>query len=770
MKRTDQFFFLFLCIATMFVGPCLAQITTATPPSASSRWPMQLDTPDGQLTVYQPQPTKFDGDKLTGRAAVSLVKSGAAEPIFGAIWLESRVSTDRVQRTVEILDVKVTRVRFPEGTDISADAITNALSAALPAHEMSLSLDQLIAMVEEVEQERQSIQDLSNTPPKIIFQTHPGVLIQYDGEPRFSNVSNSNLLRADNTPFFVVEDPASKTFFIKGAGRWFSARTPLGPFQLTSSVPAQMAALANSSGYQDPEQPLTDQEAAQMEVIAATEPTELIWTDGPMQMGTIPNTNLLYIMNTDSDVFRVIDSQAWYVLLSGRWFTASSQNGPWSFVPSDKLPDDFKHIPPASAKAEVLASIAGTQQAQDAIADTFVPQTAAIDRNNFEQPPVAYDGSPDFEPIVGTPMEYAVNTPDSVILVSGRYYCCYGGVWYESAIATGPWGLCVAVPAVIYTIPPSCPLFPCRYCFVYGVTPEYCYVGYTPGYTGCYRYGHVVVYGTGWRYRPWIGHHHFYARPFTYGFDAHYDTYTGFWGFHVSVHTEHGSAWIGSRNKDIVRPAWFGHGGFRSPVVHRDVYQHRDVYERPTARPTDWNLYARRHDVHQEFHGRPEEHHETQTNGRQTPPKPTPVQATPGRIGQSHPEDVYAAPNGDIYRRTDRGWEQRQNNRWVTAPEPSRHEEDHGAQQPSRPEPSHHEEPHGNPQASPSAPAHAESPRSQDSSLNRDYRARQFGEDRARIFQRSETPTQQQQQQSQPPAPSPSHSGAGRTGGGNYNR
>lgn len=743
MNRTGPFRLIFGLVVLICFGQCLGQITTDSNPS--SRWPMQLDTPAGQLTIYQPQPTNFDGDTLSGRAAVSLLKQGASDPVFGAIWMESRVATDRVNRTVEILDVNVTRVHFPTDTDVTAETITDALRVAMPAHQMSLSLDQLLAMVEEVEQEKQSVAQISDTPPRIIFQTHPGVLLQYDGQPRFTQVSNSQLLRADNTPFYVVQDPASQTYFLKGAGRWFSARNPMGPYQLTGSVPQPVAALADSSGYQDPDKPLTDQQAAQMEIVAATEPTELIWTDGPIQMGTIPNTNLLYVMNTDSDVFREIDTQAWYVLLSGRWYSAPKQDGPWTYVASDKLPDDFKRIPPASAKSEVLASVAGTQQAQDAVADTFVPQTAAIDRNHFDQPPVTYDGNPDFQPVEGTAMQYAVNTPDSVLLVNGQYYCCYNGVWYNSAVANGPWGLCTAVPAVIYTLPPSCPLFPCRYCYVYGVTPEYCYVGYTPGYTGCFRHDHVVIYGTGWHYHPWIGHH-FYARPFTYGFAARYDPYTGFWGFHIGIHADDGFVWVGAHEHPIVRPAWFGHGGFRPPVVAHDIYVHRDIYQRIGARPGMWNLYAERHDVHPEGPRNPEfgrsvahpEQHPVTNIHEQT------RMVTPNE----HHEDLYADPNGNVFRRTDKGWEQREANRWVNTPEAPDRDRVHAQEQQSRQEPTRTQTPNQQTPARVEAPretpreqqpVRTEQPRQEEPALNRDFQARQFGEDRAQMFQRSES-------------------------------
>ncbi|HEY1683321.1 MAG TPA: hypothetical protein VGG19_01040 [Tepidisphaeraceae bacterium] len=778
LRRNVTSLFALVTLSALLQTGSQAQITTNNPTEAASRWPIQIDTPDGQLTIYQPQPTKFEGDQLSGRAAVSLLKAGSNDPVFGAIWMTSRVDTDRVARTVSILDTQVTRVKFPEGITITPESLTSELGTVLPAHQMGLSLDQLLAMVEEVQHEQQSTAQITNAPPKIIFQTHPTVVLQYDGDPRFSQATNSPLQRAENTPFFVVEDTASNTYFLKGAGRWFSARNPMGPFQMTGSVPEAVSSLADSSGYQDPEQPVTDQQANQLEILAATDPTEVIWSDGAIQMGTIPNTNLLYVMNTDSDVFREIDSQAWFILLSGRWYSAASENGPWTPVDSDKLPDDFRRIPPASAKARVLASIAGTQQAQDAVADTFVPQTAMIDRHDFQQPTVTYDGQPNFQPIEGTQMQYAANTPESVIQSGGQYYCCYNGAWYNSASATGGWGLCTAVPAEIYTIPPSCPLYPCRFCYVYGVTPEYCYVGYTPGYVGCYRWHHVVVYGTGWRYRPWIGNH-FYPRPFTFGFGAHYDPYTGFWGFDIGLHADHGYYWVGALPRPgfergpFFRTAWFGHGGFRPPIMHRDIYLHHDILEHPELRPAGWNIYASRHDVHGEI-GRPNPRStpgEIHSEDRRVDIRPEPTLRTGINARESLPhQDIYADPNGNIFRRTEAGsWEQHNDHGWQSFHEtPESHDL-------SRSEPTHTEPAHTEPgpvESDRSEPVRSEpsrvesrpqeSPHFEEPALNRDFQARQFGEQRSADFGRSESVHSA-------PAPEPHFSGGGGGGGGGGN-
>ncbi len=49
--------------------------------------------------------------------------------------------------------------------------------------------------------------------------------------------------------------------------------------------------------------------------------------------------------NSASALFFDPTQGKFYVLLSGRWFTASDLNGPWQLA-TDKLPPDFALIPP----------------------------------------------------------------------------------------------------------------------------------------------------------------------------------------------------------------------------------------------------------------------------------------------------------------------------------------------------------------------------------------------------------------------------------------
>jgi hypothetical protein len=725
----------------------------AAPAPGASRWPVQVDTSAGQVTVFQPQLEDFVGDTLKARAAVSVQPQGA-QPTFGCVWLQSRVATDRVARTVQILDVSITQTRFPGADDATQAALTDAVKQVFTGRNVTLSLDSLLAMLQTIHKQQAEAAQLDSTPPKIVFVDHPAVKVQYDGTPRLVQVDNSPLLRADNTPFFVVLDPGTKTYYLKGAGHWFAAPDPMGPFQEADGVPEEVAALADSSGYQDPQAPTNGTaapDASQLgavEVITASDPTELIWTNGPAEMSTIAGTDLLYVTNTDSDVFLDIDSQQLYVLLSGRWYTSPNHDGPWTYVAPEQLPPDFARIPPDSDKADVLADVPNTPQAADAVADTYVPQTASIDMHQYDQPPISYDGDPDFEPIEGTDMTYAVNTDGSVINCQGQYYCCYNAVWYQCGAPVGPWAICTSVPQEIYTIPPSCPCYPCRFCYVYGHTADVCYVGYLPGYAGCFAYDGVVVFGTGYHYKPWIGRHYF-GRPFTFGFSSRYNWYTGHWGFDFAVSFGGGRGWIGTAPHPFVRSGgiWFGYGGFR-PVFAHDVAHltaadreialgesHRDAYVR--------DIYDHRNDVHREgvIRGPAVEDH------------------GPGPVRAEVRDDVFADQQGNVYRKTVDGWDQRQGDQWRASAPAERHEEPAPvhAQEPDHPE----VHPEQRPQERQAPPEEHQAPADNYRDLNRDYQARQAGDDRARS-----APEEQPRQEAPPQESRGGGGGEDRGGGG----
>jgi hypothetical protein len=522
--------------------------------------------------MYQPQIESYSGNSLKARAAVSIIPEGKDEPIFGAIWVDCRVMTDRPTRTVKIEEMEVRRTRFPSGTDADTAKIAAALEEMIPRFDLTFSLDLLLVSVETAQKERETAHELELIPPKIIVMDHPAVLVRIDGDPILSDNNGTSLKRVINTPYFLVQDLSDNKFYLHGGDFWFSAKMIKGQWNQADTPPQSVVDLfeQTKSDEESDEDSTTNDIVSKTgkvpEIVVSTESTELIATDGPMQLAPIEKTGLLYVSNTPSRVFLEIKTQKYFLLISGRWFTAKSLAGAWTSIASDKLPDDFKKIPPGSVCDDVLADVAGTVPAKEAVFDAQIPQMAEVDRADATSQ-VEYDGDPQFEPIENTGMDYAVNTPTAVIRVNGRYYDCDQGVWFESGTPNGPWEVCINVPEVIYTIPPRYPVYNVRYVRVYTYTPDVVYVGYTSGYTGCYVYGRTVVYGTGYNYHPWY-RHSYYARPWTWGFNVHYDPWAG-WSFGAGWGQPHG--WLAHQSR-VEHAGWWG------PAENHPVY-------RPATRP-----------------------------------------------------------------------------------------------------------------------------------------------------------------------------------------
>ena len=234
-------------------------------------------------------------------------------------------------------------------------------------------------------------------------------------------------------------------------------------------------------------------------------PAELLVFKGPPDFQPITGTSLLWATNTTADVLVNTADNRTYVLLSGRWYNALSLNGPWSYVASASLPADFRNIPASSPcrRARRRGWHAAGAGSGDRELDSPDGDHTACDGPTFS--PV-FDGSPQFLPISGTPLQYVVNSPTPIIGVDATTSCALrAGVWFTTTSQSGPWIVAASVPQVIYTIPVSSSLYYVTYVRVYGATPVV-YVGYTPGYLGTVVAADgVVVYGTGYAYQPWVG-------------------------------------------------------------------------------------------------------------------------------------------------------------------------------------------------------------------------------------------------------------------------
>jgi hypothetical protein len=490
----------------------------------SLQWPRAFDAAGYEYAVYQPSIDQWPGNQLSGRFAVATRPAGTSNETYGVVWFTARTEIDKMHRLVTLEDFKITKVKFPteKGLQTQFEA---ALQEHLPETAKTIPLDHLEAVfAASADITKVRIAEVKNDPPHIIYTTRASILVQIDGPPilkplegDYERVVNTRAILLLNTNVMY------QAYYLSTAGSWYTSVSIEGPWTPTTFLPGDINAAyeaAMKTGQVDPalpRQPLAEPPV----VYVATTPTELLESNGIANLESIPGTDLLYVSNSDNAIFYYLNETNYYVLISGRWFKCPTLYGPWTYVAKGQLPSDFSKIPPNSEKSNVLLSVPGTPQAQEAAIAATIPQTATIIRTQVVLQ-VAYIGGPSFVAIPGTSLFYASNTTTPVIMVNSKlYYACQGGVWFVANSALGPWAVATSVPSVIYTIPPSCPIYYTTYVYVYGYTPTVVYVGYTPGYMGVvYTSSGTVVYGTGYVYQPVVVQNTYVSYPPTYGSGA----------------------------------------------------------------------------------------------------------------------------------------------------------------------------------------------------------------------------------------------------------
>jgi len=574
--------------------------------SQESTWPKEITKGDYIILIYSPENMEYVDLRLKSNSAVSVKKGEEGKPTFGMMWTTTILDVDRSSKMASMASIKVDEVRFPdEVSEEQKQAFKDLIESEVPQWDFEFPLQELIDSLTVVSSYEE---ELNNDPPDILFTTKPSVLIITDGEPKFKEAENGYEVII-NSSTFIAKESKSNTYYLKGGPFWYQADAAKGPWMAVDKVPESLSALIKETELDVDE---ADQTATPPFIVMAEKPSELIVSEGDLSFAPLAGTSLLYVDNSESDLFMNIVDQHYYLLISGRWFHSSSIDGTWEYIASEKLPEDFKSIPADGAKGDVLVSVAGTDQARDALYDAQIPQTAAVKKDTKAEE-VKYNGEPEFQKIKGLDLEYAVNTESSVLKDGNTYFLCDNAIWFQSNSPNGPWVVSEERPEEVDKIPADNPQYNTKYVYIYETSPTVVYVGYTPGYYGSYVYGGTVVYGTGFYYNPWYAGY-YYHRPYSYGFSVRYNSVTG-WSFGFSFGSPYG---------------WYGHG-YWGVHYHWGPPYYRPPYYRAGYRPVPAHPIYRGHRDGVNRYQRPSNPPQRPTNPSTRPSRPSTQPVNPGR-------------------------------------------------------------------------------------------------------------------------------------------
>jgi hypothetical protein len=540
--------------AILFVLAALPAPVTAQTANAPAQanlpadpWPRDVSIANAAVLIYQPQVNRWSDNRIDFRAALAIKPTGAQNETFGVAFATARTQVDKVARTVLFENLSVTKVDFPTLPDRGAQYAAD-LQKRLASDMRTISLDRLESSLALVGVKPSSVA-VQNDPPQVIVSHSPAILVPIDGVPVMKPVpQSSRFRRVVNTRALILQGGFGDRYYLHVHGGWLQADSLAGPWTQEFMRPLLQSGKSGAVDLLDgppnakPKPTLADGIPA---IYVSQAPAELIVFKGQPDFVPIQGTGLLWASNTTSDVLVDTADNRYYVLLAGRWFRGPGLSGPWSFVASDALPADFAKIPPHSLAGAVLPTVAGTPQAREALIANSIPQTATVPLRNGPKFTPNFDGAPQYAPVPGTSLSYVTNASVPIIQVTpASYYAVEAGVWFTAPGVTGPWTVATSVPTALYAIPPSSPIYYVTYVRIYETTPQYVYVGYTPGYLGTVvSPSGTIVYGTGYVYSPWIGSV-WYATPYTYGVAAVpvYNPYVGYtFGFAMGLAT---AAWM----------------------------------------------------------------------------------------------------------------------------------------------------------------------------------------------------------------------------------
>jgi hypothetical protein len=684
---------------TLVLALSLALALTRAGATQDPGWPREIARDDATLVYYQPQIDDWkDFKEINGRMAISVTPRGG-KPQVGIVALQMRTDVDVDSHTALLSDPHITSLTFPDTDPATAKKLDQLVRKFLnPQATLTISVDRLVASVEK--KNAPPVAAVKNDPPTIFFSYGPAILLYVDGDPVLAPIKNSDLTFVVNASWPLFVDQQNHQYYLFTGQTWMTSTDLKSGWMEAKTLPASMSKVPADPTWADLKPYIPTPRATQAKapgVFFSNTPAELVAFDGKPVYATIPGTQLVFAKNTDSDVFVYSPTSTYYYLSAGRWFSAPAPTGPWIFA-TDQLPADFANIPRDSAAARVLSAVPGTPEAADAVLLAQIPTTVEVNPAAAAAAlKVSYSGEPAFEPIQGTTLSYAANTPDKVIKVQDHYYVCSQGVWFDSSTPTGPWQTSTSVPQVIYTIPPSSPVYNVTYVTQYVTPTGAVQASYTAGYLGIFiagaAIGAIIAQGNGYYYPPYVfvgrgPYPVYYPRPAPYGYRT-YNPYTGASGVRGVAYGPNGSAhWGTSYNPytgTYARGATVS-GRYGSASVAQAYNPYTGAYGASRQGSNAYGQWGS--SVVTKGNQWAATQHSTTANGsvgtyrNSAGGKAVAGTSANGRAvaGKTAGGDMYAGRDGNVYKNTNGSWQKYDNGSWSSVSKPAAQAAQPGAQ------------------------------------------------------------------------------------------
>ena len=341
--------------------------------------------------------------------------------------------------------IRIVESNFPTLEKDQMQEVVAEIGGGIPQEERVIALDRVLASLDKSQIIPKNVEGVKADPPAIFYSTTPAVLVNLDGDPIWSPIAEqrSEVRRQHqlgSVPARPDKDvlPAQRQELAEGdrrqgpvdAGRQAARRA-------SRSCPAD-------ENWKDVKAALPGKSLPEQVDAEGVRQHEARRADPAARRAELPRSSrartLLWVSNTESDVFRMGKTGPVYYLVAGRWFSAPDFAGPWTFA-TPTLPEDFKKIPLEHPRSRVLASVPGTVAGGRSGAARAGAADGARRQEGGEGARGRIPGRPRRSSRSSTTtVSRAVNTDKDIIKVGDLYYMCFQGVWFMSTSADRPVG------------------------------------------------------------------------------------------------------------------------------------------------------------------------------------------------------------------------------------------------------------------------------------------------------------------------------------------
>jgi hypothetical protein len=244
--------------------------------------------------------------------------------------------------------------------------------------------------------------------PAVIATFEPAEIVVIDGKPQGREIVGTGGLEAivnTDSPLFRLEG----AYYLLASGRWFSTKDLVrGPWAFTMPLPAAFAQIPEDDDVAEVRASVPGTLEARRAVLEAQVPVTktakagaapdvtVTYAGGEPKFEPIPETQVARAVNTGNDIIQY--GEKYYLVYEGMWYVADKPTGPWAATA--EVPAAVYEIPPSSPAYPVTQVVVVTNDDGDVqssysgayAAGMFIGFGVAYYGTGWYYPPYYYGG------------------------------------------------------------------------------------------------------------------------------------------------------------------------------------------------------------------------------------------------------------------------------------------------------------------------------------------------------------------------------------------